>query len=88
MIQDGAFSYCSLLKNIELPSTLKEIGHDAFNNSGLTSINLPEGLEKIGWCAFGVCQNLKSINIPSSVKILERQTFDHCYILSEVTLNE
>ena len=41
------------LRNVQLPSTLKEIGSSAFLGcTSLTSIRLPESLETLGWHAF------------------------------------
>ena len=47
------------LKKVTLPSTLKEIGWDAFkDNKNLTYINLPEGLTTIGSYAFAGCTDI------------------------------
>lgn len=50
------FSDCSSLTGkVVLPSTIKEIDDGAFFRSKITSINLPEGLERIGLAAFYAC---------------------------------
>jgi predicted ribosomally synthesized peptide with SipW-like signal peptide len=43
----GAFYYCENLETIEIPSTVKVIEDGAFMGTNLTSINLPEGIQKI-----------------------------------------
>ncbi len=54
------------LKNsIVLPEGLKELPPDAFRGSEVSSITLPQSLEKI--CGFTLCPNLKSIVIPDKV---------------------
>lgn len=52
-----------------MPSTLKEIGWDAFkDNKNLTYINLPEGLTTIGSYAFAGCTALTGFtSLPASV---------------------
>ena len=51
---------------LELPSTLKTIGKDAFaHNVSITEITFPDGLESVGSFAFEDCTSLKSINFPS-----------------------
>ena len=74
-IGDSAFSNCSNLTSIILPSTLISIGDYAFYNcSGLTSIILPNGVKSIGDSAFGKCTKLKSIFIPNSVETIKCDT--------------
>lgn len=52
---------CSELRQIILPSGLKTISKQAFFESGLTSIDIPNSVEYIGACAFGDCNSLKYI---------------------------
>ena len=75
-ITDDAFAGCENLKEITMPSTVKQIEKNAFANSGLTKIVLPEGLEVIGDNAFAGCKNLKEITIPDTVKHIYRNAFD------------
>ena len=56
------------LKHITLPHSLKRIQPELFDNSGLESIELHEGLEEIGYWAFYACNSLESLEIPSTVK--------------------
>ena len=74
-IGSSAFSGCSKLKEITIPSTIKEIGGSAFSSSGLERVTLSEGLETIGMHAFSYCENLKEINIPSTVKTIYTSAF-------------
>lgn len=70
-------------------SKLKTIGKSAFQESGLASITLPDGLEKIGESAFQQCLKLTSINIPSSVnEFITGATFKGCTALATVTFAE
>ena len=57
------------LRNVSLPSTLKEIGNNAFRNSAITSVTLPSSLEVIGSGVF-YGTKLTSIHIPASVSTI------------------
>lgn len=50
--------------------------------------NVPEGIEKIGYGAFGLCKNLRSVNIPGSVKAIYPEAFRYCTGLEEIVLHE
>lgn len=80
-IADNAFSdtedgYCTELKSISLPSSLRYIGKSAFEYcEGLTEINIPEGVTGIGAAAFRECTQLKDITLPESVKAIGENAF-------------
>src|SRR5690606_10741540 len=76
IIGEFAFAGLEKLKNVTLSDNLKEIKVNAFSKTkSLTSIKLPEGLEKIGSEAFAN-SGLTSIEIPGTVKKLEQLTFE------------
>ena len=81
-----AFYTCSSLKEIEM-SNVKEIGSFSFLYSGLLSVDLPQGLEKIGNYAFGYSPELISVNIPDSVTQLGYCSFSDCYALENLRLS-
>lgn len=60
-IPDNAFSYCTALKEVKLPSTLKTIGKWGFEACAFTSIDIPESVTSIDPQAFESSQ-LKNIN--------------------------
>jgi hypothetical protein len=73
----------------KLPSTLKEIGQDAFRNcESLDSIEFPEGLQDIRISAFWGCGELKRIKIPSAHLMIGEFVFSECYGLLSVELPE
>jgi len=83
-----AFSNCTLLESITLPSTVTEIGAHAFRNcNSLRELVLNEGLEMIGTQAFYGC-SLNSISIPSSDIEIGEGAFQYCTDLREIVLNE
>ncbi len=72
----GSFSWSKRLKTVKLPSTLLEIGEDAFNGcTALTSVELPEGLQRIGKYAFQGCTALTTIDLPDSIVQMDTMVF-------------
>lgn len=58
-IGSNAFANNTLLKNVELPSTIEFIGNHAFSGcTGLSCILVPPKLTNIGYGAFSGCYNL------------------------------
>ena len=67
---------CELIE-IELPSTITSIGHNAFSDQvNLKKVTIPEGVLEIGAHAFEGCKKLKEIHIPKSVKTLGGNCFE------------
>lgn len=74
-IGENAF-WGSNLTTIDFPSSMRIIDDSAFaSNKNLNSINLNEGLIKIGHEAFGFCDNLTNVKIPSSVTQMSYESF-------------
>lgn len=69
-----------------------EINQYAFYSRGITGLEIPNGVTKIGKCAFTYCSSLTSITIPSSVATIEtlndemQQTFYGCWYLTTVII--
>ena len=63
-IGPGAFSGCTFLERIELPDTMESIGPDAFRDTGITEISIPESLLEIGPGAFYGCEKLRKATLP------------------------
>lgn len=55
----GFFSFSGL--KVTLPNSIRVIGREAFCESSLSSINLPEGLTTIEDTAFAECGSLTSV---------------------------
>lgn len=66
VIENNAFSSCSSLTSITLPNTLVSIDYNAFASTGLTSINIPSSVAKIGTQAFSGCYDLKAITVDAN----------------------
>lgn len=67
--------FFSQLNSCKLPSTLVEIGDEAFCGTSLTSIEFPEGLKKIGADAFAWCKILEVTTLPESLEYLAASAF-------------
>lgn len=74
-IYSSSFQSTKQLKNVTLPSTLKIISDSAFYGSGLTTLVIPSGVEKLGVHSFAVCPDLKYIRIPESVLSIGEYAF-------------
>ena len=84
VIGDYAFSGCSSLTSLTLPSSVTSIGGHAFEKcSGLTSLTLPSSVTSIGEFAFRYCSGLTSLTLPSSVTEIDRSAFEWCNNLKE-----
>ena len=60
----AAFSNCSGLTSLTIPSSVTSIGEYAFDGcSGLTSLTIPSSVTSIGWGAFCGCSGLTSIYV-------------------------
>ena len=63
------------LTKYQISETIKEIGRLAFARSGLTSINIPDNVETIGYGAFYACEKLDEVMISDSVTSIETKAF-------------
>ena len=85
-ISDGAFWGCSALSSIALPDSVTEIERNAFFETGLRNIQLPEKLTLIGGGAFCNCKNLKQVQLPPQLKELGEGAFFNCENLTQIQL--
>ena len=83
----AAFSDCSGLTSLTIPSSVTSIGENAFYGcSGLTSLTIPSSVTSIGEDAFYGCCGLTSFTIPSSVTSIGENAFDGCSGLTSLTI--
>ena len=83
----AAFSDCSGLTSLTIPSSVTSIGENAFDGcSGLTSLTIPSSVTSIGEDAFYGCSGLTSLTIPSSVTSIGENAFDGCSGLTSFTI--
>ena len=98
---DYIFRGCTSLESIDLPSKLTYLGRYTFQNSGLTSIEIPSGVQHISHKAgtkantgssdkndvslFDGCVNLRSVTLPAGLLSIGPKTFMGCVSLEKVT---
>ncbi len=86
------FTKCWYGLSVNLPSTIKKIGKEAFSSIELTSLSLPENIEEIGENAFANCtmrwaETSLSLKLPSSLKYLGEGAFMNCNFIEDLTLS-
>ena len=87
VIGNYAFSDCSGLTSLILPSNVTSIGYSAFYGCiCLTSLTLPSSVTSIGSSAFEGCRSLTSLILPSSVTSIGSSAFSDCSDLTSLTL--
>lgn len=67
-------------------SQLTSIGDSAFSATGLTSIDIPDGVTSIGNKAFYGCEELTEINLPDSLKSIGDSAFGRCFSLTSLSI--
>ena len=71
-----------------IPDGVQTIGKNAFRESELSAISLPETVKAINADAFSYCKNLLSIHIPASITTIDPAAFSYCTSLLEITVDE
>jgi len=74
--------------NIASLTHLESIGSQAFFDSGIISITLPNSVTSIGSGAFNACRSLKSITLPDNTgfTVLSDKLFFECKALESLTI--
>lgn len=85
-IADEAFAYNTLMRSIELPEGLLEIGQRAFVSTKLKSIVLPDSLLRVGADAFARCRDLRSVELGRGLEELGGGAFSDCDALERVRI--
>ena len=86
--------YSGSAKDVVIPDVLGgypvgAIGDKAFaGNKTMISVDIPDGVESIGWISFNDCTKLKRVRLPSSVKTIGYLSFQSCSSLTDITLPE
>ncbi|MBR2114185.1 MAG: leucine-rich repeat protein [Prevotella sp.] len=65
----AAFSYCPQLNdiNVSAMNTLTFVDNYVFENTGFTTMTLPNSITEVGYCTFQSCKQLESVNVPTGI---------------------
>ena len=86
-IYSYAFSYCTSLEYITIPSAVTQWGNNAFDNcSSLVSVTVPNGVTTISGYSFRSNASLASVSIPSGITSIGNYAFATCSSLASVTI--
>lgn len=80
----SAFNCAEKLTAIDIPDTVKIIGGNAFENTGLTDVSVPDTVEKLDSGAFEDCTKLTHIKLPKNMTSIPHSIFKGCTSLSSV----
>ncbi|MDE6473407.1 MAG: leucine-rich repeat domain-containing protein, partial [Ureaplasma sp.] len=86
LIHMGAWSFfkCKELTFIKIPNKITEIPAVAFSEAGLSEIELPINLQKIGDRSLNFCVSLEEINLPNTLNFIDTMAFRNCIKLKEI----
>lgn len=87
-IWDSAFWYCFNLAMADLPKELAKIGDDAFNDTKIKCVKLPEKLLEIGSGVYEDCFELEKVTISKNITKLPEWLFSNCKSLREIIVPE
>ena len=74
--------------NYKIPATVTQIGTDAFRNSDISNVELPDGLVSVGDRAFYGCKKLQQIILPNTVTTLGVSCFSQCSELKILQMSD
>ena len=82
----SVFGNSCQIESITIPSSVKEIGRDAFGRCrSLKTVNMAEGVEIIGDYAFWGC-GFEKVELPESVEEIGNSAFYGCHNLREINI--
>ena len=88
-IGDDAFSGCTRLVSVTMPSSVIGIGEGAFSwCESLSVAILSPSVARIGERAFSYCESLTMVTLPTSLKEIEQFAFNGCVSLTSVSIPE
>lgn len=87
VIKDNAFYNCGYIKTVIFPKTVEKINNWAFHGcASLTSIDLNDEINELGWGAFYNCTSLENVKFPARLKTIGGVAFAYCPSLKKAVL--
>ncbi|MDE6708091.1 MAG: leucine-rich repeat domain-containing protein, partial [Oscillospiraceae bacterium] len=77
-IGQNAFYQNKIIKNIQIPSTIRKIGKNAFRESQLQTCIFADGLQSIPESCFLGCQELSEIHLPKTLIYIGKSAMESC----------
>ena len=87
-IPSGMCYGCIALEAITIPSDVTVIGSYAFQNTGLKSVVVPDGVKVLEPYTFAGSKKLTEVKLPSELVKISCNNFYHCEALEELELPE
>lgn len=88
IINNVVFDGTQCSGDVVIPDGVTVIGEDAFNNSEITSVTIPDSVQSFGFGAFSSCKSLTEFTIPDGVTEIPDCMFSGCTSLSKVNMPE
>ncbi|MBP3362023.1 MAG: leucine-rich repeat protein [Clostridia bacterium] len=74
------------LTSVEIPETLSILGANAFENTGLREVVIPETVTKIDSAVFEGCTELTDVMLPSTITSIPARFFYGCTSLARINM--
>jgi len=71
---------------VRIPDGITRIEEDAFVESHLKSVYIPDTVTEIGYGAFDSCMFLEKVRLPSNLKVISAGAFEECTSLKHIDL--
>lgn len=80
----SAFNCAGKLTDISIPETVKIIGGNAFEKTGLTDVTIPDTVQRLDSGAFEDCTKLTHVKLPKGITSISHSLFKGCTSLSSI----
>lgn len=84
----SAFNGAEKLTDIDIPETVKIIGGNAFEKTGLTDVTIPDTVQRLDSGAFEDCTKLIHVKLPKGMTSISHSLFKGCTSLSSIDFPE
>lgn len=85
IIAEDAFRGCKSLEEITIPEGVEQILSNAFYESALTNVYIPNSVKTLGGC-FISCKSLKEVHLPEGLTSVPYECFKFCDKLEKVNM--